>query len=199
MSIQVTLWGVSSESRQSGLTQKQRHSRRRADLKKLGLCVLCSREKSSGGRTVCEQCFQRRGKQSRELRDKRKANGVCVTCGRSKEAGSNRVSCAACRVREHHNELKYRLGLDPSEYKRLLIQNKCWICGAAPGPKKRLAVDHDHGTGAVRGLLCDPCNGGLGYFRDSPELLRRAVAYLTELCLPVAGLPDSADCAQSGL
>lgn len=39
-------------------------------------------------------------------------------------------------------------------------------------------VDHCHETGQVRGLLCNLCNQALGLFKDSPELLARATAYL---------------------
>jgi hypothetical protein len=57
---------------------------------------------------------------------------------------------------------------------------KCAICGVheAYAPRKRLAVDHDHRTGAIRGLLCGNCNVGLGQFKDSPELLAAAIRYL---------------------
>ena len=41
-----------------------------------------------------------------------------------------------------------------------------------------LVIDHDHDTGKVRGLLCDRCNSGLGFFEDSTEGLRRAIKYL---------------------
>lgn len=60
----------------------------------------------------------------------------------------------------------------------------CAICKQPPyggrkdGFKTRLSVDHDHATRKIRGLLCDPCNIGLGVFKDSPELLAVAIAYL---------------------
>jgi hypothetical protein len=53
----------------------------------------------------------------------------------------------------------------------------CAICGQQDGDRK-LAADHDHETGFYRGLLCTKCNNGLGSFRDSPDLLRKAAEYL---------------------
>ena len=55
--------------------------------------------------------------------------------------------------------------------------NGCAICGTPP-KVRRLNIDHDHLTGAVRGLLCAKCNRGLGWFRDQPELLFVANLYL---------------------
>ena len=77
--------------------------------------------------------------------------------------------------------LRSRYGLSVADYDALLSRQGgvCRICRQTCSTGKRLAVDHDHVTGEVRGLLCTRCNRGLGYF--TLETLRRAVAYL-EAC-----------------
>lgn len=52
----------------------------------------------------------------------------------------------------------------------------CAICGL--DFKGEFAVDHDHKTGKVRGLLCDHCNRGLGSFKDNIARLARACEYV---------------------
>jgi hypothetical protein len=55
----------------------------------------------------------------------------------------------------------------------------CDICGTSHLElNKALGIDHDHVTGKIRGLLCNNCNVALGGFRDSPEVLEKAVSYL---------------------
>jgi hypothetical protein len=74
-----------------------------------------------------------------------------------------------------------RFGLTFSAYTALVDaqQGLCAICGQIePSGKKRLAVDHCHQTGKVRGLLCSKCNTGIGLFNDDPGLLRRVAEYL---------------------
>lgn len=72
-----------------------------------------------------------------------------------------------------------RYGITITDYEALLHKQngKCAICGQK-SKDHTLAVDHCHRTRRVRGLLCSQCNQGLGRFKDKPELLRRAIAYL---------------------
>ena len=81
--------------------------------------------------------------------------------------------------------LKHNYGLSNSELEEMLEvqEHKCAICGENEsleirGKIVRLAVDHCHETGKVRGMLCTRCNQGLGYFRDRIDLLDAAKQYL---------------------
>lgn len=81
------------------------------------------------------------------------------------------------------SELRKR-GMNQDLYDRLLAQQRggCAIC-ATMTPSKRRAffdIDHDHASGALRGLLCERCNRGIGLFQDSPELLDAAARYIRE-------------------
>lgn len=77
--------------------------------------------------------------------------------------------------------LRKKYGLTPEEYERLLAAQGggCACCGAKSNRSgRRLFVDHDHATGAVRGLLCNPCNAGIGHLGDGILGVRRALDYL---------------------
>lgn len=63
--------------------------------------------------------------------------------------------------------------------------SSCAICGeketakcSKTGRIKKLAVDHEHKSKKVRGLLCDRCNRGLGFFKDMSKLCSKAAEYL---------------------
>lgn len=57
---------------------------------------------------------------------------------------------------------------------------KCAICGTHQSKLPRnLAVDHNHNTGKIRGLLCFNCNYGLGRFHDNIDHLKNAITYLS--------------------
>lgn len=75
--------------------------------------------------------------------------------------------------------LKHEYGLTVEQYDHMLAEQGgvCALCSRPPGVRL-LAVDHDHDTGRVRGLLCVRCNTALGSLGDNEEGLLRAVAYL---------------------
>jgi hypothetical protein len=76
--------------------------------------------------------------------------------------------------RRYH--LRQRFGLEPDDVERIIEEQDgvCAVCKKRPPTQ----VDHDHHTGVVRGILCDGCNGGIGHFRDDPDLIRKAIAYV---------------------
>jgi hypothetical protein len=86
-------------------------------------------------------------------------------------------SCKNC----HNKKL-----ISPSEYEEKFRGQfgKCAICSlesltkTMSGKPVKLSVDHDHNTGKIRGLLCTNCNVGLGKFKDSPQIMRKAFLYL---------------------
>jgi Autographiviridae endonuclease VII len=77
--------------------------------------------------------------------------------------------------------LKSSYGLTEATYAEIEKKQNgvCAICFGR-GTHKHLFVDHCHDSKVVRGLLCTACNVGLGYFRNSENLLRGAVAYLQD-------------------
>lgn len=67
------------------------------------------------------------------------------------------------------------------QYREVFLKQKkrCAICGKHQTRVwKHFGVDHNHITGQVRGLLCQSCNLGLGAFKDSPAILKKALKYL---------------------
>lgn len=68
------------------------------------------------------------------------------------------------------------------EYETMIEEQdgRCAICRFQPAVPDDLEIDHNHATGKVRGLLCGPCNQGLGMFQDSPDHLDAALEYLEQ-------------------
>lgn len=80
----------------------------------------------------------------------------------------------------HERMVGNTYGLPPGHYDRLKAfqGGVCWICQRATGKVKALAVDHNHTTGEVRGILCGVCNQLIGHLRDEPDRARRIADYL---------------------
>ena len=146
-------------------------------------CVRCGADKplddfhrskrSKDGRLgYCADCANRACRQSKA---RRRANGKA------------RAYYLATREALQDTLLRRNFGITLDQYRTLLARQDgvCAICGQPPryakskyGIPMSLAVDHDHASGKIRGLLCLNCNRGLGYFHDDPSKLRSAIAYL---------------------
>lgn len=117
---------------------------------------------------------------------------LCKRCGRKQPKdefpylSDGNYLCRECLLQKGRDAQARRQGCDTEQYQTLLDRQdgKCAICGVSEGHRScrgtscRLAIDHDHRTGAIRGLLCGNCNRGLGRFKDSIAILESALRYL---------------------
>ncbi len=78
------------------------------------------------------------------------------------------------------HDLKKNYGITIEQYDEMLEAQSgvCAICQNQCSTGRRLAVDHCHEIGEIRGLLCSNCNQGIGKFKDSIKLLEAAIKYL---------------------
>lgn len=111
----------------------------------------------------------------------------CSSCKVDKEAtefylkdrnGRRDTTCKACRIIAQREKT---LGVTQEQYLSMYKkqQGRCGICENRLYSKryKAFAVDHNHETGRIRGLLCTNCNTGLGLFKDDPIRLQRAIEW----------------------
>jgi hypothetical protein len=132
---------------------------------------------------VCIKCNLEKPK-TEFYKDKRSKDGLKSRCGSCcKEATKNWRKRNTQHLKEFDkkaNLKKYNISQD--EWDNLFVRQngKCAICyTASPGGKHgTFHIDHDHTTGAVRGLLCSTCNTGIGMLQDSIDVLNSAVSYL---------------------
>lgn len=84
------------------------------------------------------------------------------------------------KANKRRGHLKATYGITEKDVDALLFEQsgRCGICGSVFSKENMPRVDHNHETLVIRGLLCDPCNWGLGHFRDSYDNLIRASTYL---------------------
>jgi hypothetical protein len=84
------------------------------------------------------------------------------------------------------NYIKRTHGITADEYEDMFDEQdgKCLICGRteeeAYPDGRRHAVDHDHETGRIRGILCGNCNQAIGHMNDDVQRLFDAARYLIE-------------------
>lgn len=126
-------------------------------------CNICKEEKArecfDSGRNYCYSC-QTVIRAERRLIDKAYADRVS-------EANKLRKMSSKGWIPERVAVMLYAQG------------GLCYIC--TDSLYDQMHKDHDHNTGEPRGLLCKLCNPGIGFFKDNPDLLDNAAAYLRAL------------------
>lgn len=138
------------------------------------ICACCKRElplesfgknkqKKDGKYSYCRKCCAEKYKTYLQKNP-----------GMKKKQGYKLHRCKSADLKRRHN-------LSVKEYDEILFfqGGVCKIC-ANPPNGTALAVDHNHFTGKIRGLLCRDCNLGLGKFHDNILLMEKGLGYLME-------------------
>ena len=155
-------------------------------------------ERKSKVRGMCQSCYQldrrrvlRPGQPAAKCHPDRPhyAKGLCFRCSYDQWYASNKERRHTYNKRFHakHRDKRRRYRLlkrtgivADVDYDAMLNEqgDVCAICKRTDRYGRCLALDHDHKTKEVRGLLCTDCNVALGKFHDDPILLKRAAEYL---------------------
>jgi hypothetical protein len=147
-------------------------------------------------RKTCSRC--KKAKLHKEFqKDSRALSGLSSKCkdcikGRRKKqkeydkaywqryAGKN---IEKLKVRDVEYNLKRKFGITLQDYEALLLKQngKCATCDKIRSSNgKKLAVDHCHKTGRIRGLLCNECNTSLGLIKEDIQTLQNLIAYIND-------------------
>lgn len=100
----------------------------------------------------------------------------CAATRRWEKRNPNKVYAQRVRTRCRAKGLNED---DVSSVEALIMgqeKHSCHICGVLCD--RSIAIDHCHKTNRFRGLLCKPCNNGLGHFQDDTEIMQKAIIYL---------------------
>lgn len=151
---------------------------------------------------ICTKCKQ--DKDSSEFhKDKKKVNGLtswCKDCrnkARKKiywkdpNSGRNRTKkyreslTKEQRYKANRNtKLKQAYGLTHEQVEEMkrLQDYKCYVCNKleSEAGSKGLVVDHNHTTGQIRKLLCNPCNTALGLLNEDVSIFTSLINYVKE-------------------
>ena len=156
------------------------------------LCTKCNTEKplaemvkrGDTHKSECKSCKNAAGREklktNSEYREKERMRG------KAKYQRDKEKHCAITKRyyqenlewrKDLHLQKTYGITMDTKLKMREEQDNKCAICKEEFENDKSAYVDHCHTTGKVRGLLCHMCNSGLGMFRDSHDIIVRALEY----------------------
>ena len=113
---------------------------------------------------ACNSCGKVSDKFYKAIKAKDGFSGICKECHREKRRNAEYIR---------------KFGITLDEYNVMFAEQegKCGICGKH-SLEQHLSVDHSHETNEIRGLLCQPCNLGLGKLGDNIEGIESALKYL---------------------
>lgn len=130
-------------------------------------CKKCGAEKPLGEFSKHPECFGGRTR-------------TCTSCENTVRRESYWRDPGSVRTRARKARLFKLFRITPEEWSAFFEKQGgvCAICGLPELPNRRLAVDHNHTTGKVRGLLCRACNTAIGFLKDSTATLSAAIEYI---------------------
>ena len=144
----------------------------------LGECVVCGatfkfKTRSQDGGTRRKYCSKQCLQKNWTSKNPEKRKAIVLTYDTKKK------NKEAKKPRNKVNKLKNEYGWALSQLKIQLARQN-WQCNGCLVhiDEKTACVDHDHKSGAVRGLLCKHCNWALGHAKDNPNTLRRLMSHL---------------------
>lgn len=145
----------------------------------------CHPDKSHAARGFCASCYAKWLKSNNpefaESQRKSRKEWLAKNPDYERNYKNEEIKKKGGSAYQRKLDLKKNYGLTVEQYDKMVVDQGglCAICGKTPsGKRKLLCVDHCHRSGQIRGLLCLSCNCGLGYFKDSVDLLKKAVVYL---------------------
>jgi len=151
------------------------------------LCRACGKEFKAAfnqPRRKCDEC--KRARQRIQCREWRARNPdsykKSIIKAKKKQQEWAKANPKAKSIMYRVRRLKQRYGITIEQFNSIASsqQGKCAICGTvlATLPPRHTHVDHDHQTGRIRGILCHPCNIGLGNFKETIASFKAAITYL---------------------
>jgi hypothetical protein len=153
-------------------------------------CSECSTKFPQHGRkqTCSKKCHRIKQRKTKKNTDESRWSAILSRNDISDNAKKLLLESESLKtIARHAVCIKHKYGITAEDYLNILETqgNVCAICKnketAIDKHSKRvknLAVDHNHKTGKVRGLLCSACNRGIGYFKEDKRSLYEAIEYL---------------------
>lgn len=140
------------------------------------VCSVCSEFKVWGQFSWKQS---KRYKESKQIHQRKQPK--CKMCAQ-RETTTWRESQTTDRLKDLYYKRTYSLSLKEFNQKFIAQNGQCLLCkrdlSLEGNSGNRAVVDHCHTKGTIRGILCNECNRGLGYFKDSIATLLNAAKYL---------------------